>query len=190
MEYAPAFTVPQETRNHLYEDALKIAREVGYINAGTIEFLVDKHGEHYFIEMNPRIQVEHTVTEQTTGVDLVQAQILIAEGLPLDDPQLCLTWDNIHQYGYAIQCRVTTEDPRNNFAPDTGKITPVPQRRRQRRTPGRRQCVCWRCHFAVLRQPVGKDHHHRPHVCRRGPQRRCVLWRRFACAASRPMCRF
>lgn len=123
VEYAPAFTVPQATRDQLYADALKIAHEVGYINAGTIEFLVDKHGEHFFIEMNPRIQVEHTVTEQTTGVDLVQSQILVAEGVALDDPELNLTQETIHQYGYAIQCRVTTEDPRNNFAPDTGKIT-------------------------------------------------------------------
>ena len=85
---------------------------------------MDKDGNHYFIEMNPRIQVEHTVTEMVTGVDLVRAQILIAEGCPLSDPRIGLTkQEDVHISGYAIQCRVTTEDPANNFAPDTGKIT-------------------------------------------------------------------
>ena len=123
IEYTPAFTVPLALRERIYEDALKIARAVNYVNAGTVEFLVDKDNNHYFIEMNPRIQVEHTVTEVTTGVDLVQAQILIAQGLALTDPQLNLTPETIQQKGFAIQCRVTTEDPRNNFAPDTGKMT-------------------------------------------------------------------
>ena len=85
---------------------------------------MDRNGSHYFIEMNPRIQVEHTVTEMVTGIDLVRAQILIAEGLPMSDPRIGLTCqEDLHINGYAIQCRVTTEDPRNNFAPDTGKIT-------------------------------------------------------------------
>ena len=74
-------------RQALYEDAVKIAKHVGYVNAGTLEFLVDREGHHYFIEMNPRIQVEHTVTEMVTGVDLVRSQILIAEGCPLSDPR-------------------------------------------------------------------------------------------------------
>ena len=124
VEFAPAWSVPESVRAELHADAVKIAKHVGYINAGTLEFLVDKNGGHYFIEMNPRIQVEHTVTEQVTGIDLVQAQILIAEGYPLSDPQIGISCqDEIKVNGYAIQCRVTTEDPANNFAPDTGKIT-------------------------------------------------------------------
>lgn len=124
VEFAPAFSVPQKIRERLYEDAVKIARHVGYVNAGTVEFLVDKNGGYYFIEMNPRIQVEHTVTEMVTGVDLVRAQILIAAGYPLSTPEIGLTVQNdVKMQGFAIQCRVTTEDPANNFAPDTGKIT-------------------------------------------------------------------
>ncbi len=124
VEFAPAWSVPEETRKKLYEDAVKVAKHVGYVSAGTVEFLVDKNGGHYFIEMNPRIQVEHTVTEQVTGVDLVRAQILIAEGHPLSHPEIGITsQDSVHLNGYALQCRVTTEDPANNFAPDTGKVT-------------------------------------------------------------------
>ncbi len=125
VEYAPAWSVPQETIEALRADAVKISKHVGYVNAGTVEFLVDgKSGQHYFIEMNPRIQVEHTVTEMVTGVDLVRAQILIAEGHPLSHPSIGLArQEDLRMDGYAIQCRVTTEDPANNFAPDTGKIT-------------------------------------------------------------------
>ena len=124
VEFTPAFSVAPEVRQALYDDAVKIAKHVGYVNAGTLEFLVDKEGHHYFIEMNPRIQVEHTVTEMVTGIDLVRSQILIAEGRPLSDPEIGITSQaDVHQNGYAIQCRVTTEDPANNFAPDTGKIT-------------------------------------------------------------------
>lgn len=124
VEYAPAFSVPERVREALHADAVKIAKYVGYTCAGTIEFLVDRDGNHYFIEMNPRIQVEHTVTEMITGVDLVRAQILIAEGEPLSTPLIGLKrQDDVHINGYAIQCRVTTEDPSNNFAPDCGKIT-------------------------------------------------------------------
>ena len=124
VEFTPAFSVAPEVRQALYDDAVKIAKHVGYVNAGTLEFLVDKDGHHYFIEMNPRIQVEHTVTEMVTGIDLVRSQILIAEGRPLSDPEIGITsQEDVYQNGYAIQCRVTTEDPANNFAPDTGKIT-------------------------------------------------------------------
>ena len=125
VEYAPAWSVPRETVEALRADAVKIARHVGYVNAGTVEFLVDgKTGQHYFIEMNPRIQVEHTVTEMVTGIDLVRAQILIAQGHPLSHPAIGLArQEDLRCDGYAIQCRVTTEDPANNFAPDTGKIT-------------------------------------------------------------------
>jgi pyruvate carboxylase len=124
VEFSPAFSVDKKIRQALYEDAVKIAKHVGYVNAGTLEFLVDREGHHYFIEMNPRIQVEHTVTEMVTGVDLVRSQILIAEGCPLSDPRIGIRkQSDLHLNGYAIQCRVTTEDPSNNFAPDTGKIT-------------------------------------------------------------------
>ncbi len=124
VEFAPAFSVSQEVRDKLYADAVKIAKHVGYTNAGTLEFLVDRDENYYFIEMNPRIQVEHTVTEMITGIDLVRAQILIAEGYPLSDPRIGITDQSaIKRDGYAIQCRVTTEDPANNFAPDTGRIT-------------------------------------------------------------------
>ena len=124
VEVAPAWSVPEETRAKLRSDAVKIAKSVGYVSAGTVEFLVDAYGNHYFIEMNPRIQVEHTVTEMVTGIDLVRAQILIAEGYPLSCPDIGLTCqEDLHINGYAIQCRVTTEDPQNNFAPDNGRIT-------------------------------------------------------------------
>ena len=124
VEVAPAWSVPEGTREKLRADAVKIAKSVGYVSAGTVEFLVDAYGNHYFIEMNPRIQVEHTVTEMVTGIDLVRAQILIAEGYPLSCPDIGLTrQEDLHINGYAIQCRVTTEDPQNNFAPDNGRIT-------------------------------------------------------------------
>ena len=124
VEFAPAWYVPQETVEALRRDAVKIARSVGYVSAGTVEFLVDKNGGYYFIEMNPRIQVEHTVTEMVTGVDIVRSQILIAAGYPLSHPEIGLNrQEDVHVDGYAIQCRVTTEDPANNFAPDNGKIT-------------------------------------------------------------------
>ncbi|MCR4804367.1 MAG: pyruvate carboxylase, partial [Clostridia bacterium] len=124
VEYTPAFSLPEALRSRLHEDALKIARHVGYVSAGTVEFLVDRHGNHYFIEMNPRIQVEHTVTEEVTGVDIVRAQILIADGESLDSDLIGVgKQEDITCRGCAIQCRVTTEDPANNFAPDTGKVT-------------------------------------------------------------------
>ena len=124
VEFTPAFSVDQKVRDALCADAVKIAKEVGFVNAGTVEFLVDSQGHHYFIEMNPRIQVEHTVTEMVTGVDLVRSQLLIAAGKPLSAPEIGITCqEDICPRGYAIQCRVTTEDPANNFAPDTGKIT-------------------------------------------------------------------
>lgn len=123
IEFTPAITLTDEQRQTICNDALKIACEVGYANAGTVEFLVDKDNKHYFIEMNPRIQVEHTVTEVVTGYDLVQSQILIAQGYALNSPEIGInSQSDIQQRGYAIQCRVTTEDPTNNFAPDTGRI--------------------------------------------------------------------
>ncbi len=124
VEFAPAWSVAPEIRERLCADAVKIAKAVGYVNAGTVEFLVDKNGKHYFIEMNPRIQVEHTVTEMVTGIDLVRAQILIAAGVPLSHPEIGLAeQSDLKMDGYSIQCRVTTEDPKNNFAPDNGRIS-------------------------------------------------------------------
>ena len=123
IEFTPALNISQELRDKLCADAIKIAKAVNYRNAGTVEFLIDKDENHYFIEMNPRIQVEHTVTEMTTGIDLVQSQIMIAEGYPLDSPEVNIRQEEIRPRGFAIQCRVTTEDPMNSFAPDTGVIT-------------------------------------------------------------------
>jgi pyruvate carboxylase len=100
---------------------VKFARHIGYRNAGTVEFLLDPDGNYVFIEMNPGIQVEHTVTEEVTDVDLVQSQLRIAAGETLAD--LGLTQDSIRLRGAALQCRITTEDPANGFRPDTGKIT-------------------------------------------------------------------
>jgi pyruvate carboxylase len=123
IEFTPALTLTDEQRKNICDDAVKIAQHINYINAGTVEFLVDHSGKHYFIEMNPRIQVEHTVTENVTGVDLVQSQILIAEGFKLSDPRIGLeSQDSVKVNGYSIQLRVTTEDPSNQFMPDTGKL--------------------------------------------------------------------
>jgi len=123
IEFAPALTLSPELRQSICDDALKIARAVSYRSAGTLEFLVDAGGSHYFIEMNPRIQVEHTVTEMITGIDLVQAQLLIAQGYPLSSRQINIRGqEDIQTKGYAIQCRVTTEDPGNQFSPETGII--------------------------------------------------------------------
>jgi pyruvate carboxylase len=120
VEMAPAFWLDTSIREALWADAVKIAKSVGYRNAGTVEFLVDREGRHYFIEVNPRIQVEHTVTEEVTGVDLVQSQLRIAGGATLSD--LGLSQQAVGTRGVAVQCRVTTEDPKNGFAPDHGRI--------------------------------------------------------------------
>ncbi|KAI7900118.1 pyruvate carboxylase [Cokeromyces recurvatus] len=120
VEIAPAKNLDPKVREAILNDAIKIAKAVKYKNAGTAEFLVDNQNRHYFIEINPRIQVEHTITEEITGIDIVAAQIQIAAGALL--PQLGLTQQRIRQRGYAIQCRVTTEDPEKGFQPDTGKI--------------------------------------------------------------------
>ncbi|KAK9381571.1 carbamoyl-phosphate synthase L chain, ATP binding domain-containing protein [Kockiozyma suomiensis] len=120
VEIAPAKDLPKSVRDAILKDAVRLAASVKYRNAGTAEFLVDRQNRHYFIEINPRIQVEHTITEEITGIDLVAAQIQIAAGATL--AQLGLTQDRITYRGFAIQCRITTEDPTKNFAPDTGKI--------------------------------------------------------------------
>ncbi|RCK58886.1 Pyruvate carboxylase [Candida viswanathii] len=120
VEIAPAKSLPKHVRDAILTDAVKLAKSANYRNAGTAEFLVDAQDRHYFIEINPRIQVEHTITEEITGVDLVAAQIQIAAGASLQ--QLGLLQDKITTRGFAIQCRITTEDPTKNFQPDTGKI--------------------------------------------------------------------
>lgn len=123
IEFAPAFSLDPDVRERICEDAVRIAKHVGYTNAGTLEFLVDKNGDYYFIEMNTRVQVEHTVTEEVTGIDIVQSQILIAEGCKLSDPEINIqSQDDVQVRGYSIQCRITTEDPKKGFMPDTGKI--------------------------------------------------------------------
>ncbi len=124
IEFTPAMGLSAKQKEALYSDALKIAKSVNYKNAGTVEFLLDKGGNHYFIEVNPRIQVEHTITELVTGVDIVQAQILIAQGYKLSSEKINIkSQDDVRVNGHAIQCRVTTEDPANNLFPDAGKIT-------------------------------------------------------------------
>jgi pyruvate carboxylase len=123
IELAPSLDLNEKKRQELCGYAMKIAEAVGYSNAGTVEFLMDQSGSFYFIETNPRIQVEHTVTEMVTGRNLVQAQIRIAEGYKLSDPEIGIrSQKDIELRGFAIQCRVTTEDPENNFAPDFGTI--------------------------------------------------------------------
>lgn len=125
VEIAPAPNLDPNVRKALCDAAVAIGRAVNYANAGTVEFLVDVDtSEFYFIEVNPRIQVEHTVTEQVTGVDLIQSQILISQDTTLDDPAIDLpSQDAVVTHGFAIQCRVTTEDPTNLFMPDYGRIT-------------------------------------------------------------------
>ncbi len=127
IELAPAPNLDPALRERICADAVAFARQIGYSCAGTVEFLVDERGNHVFIEMNPRIQVEHTVTEEITDVDLVQSQLRIAAGETLAD--LGLSQDTVTIRGAALQCRITTEDPANGFRPDTGRITAY-------RTPG------------------------------------------------------
>jgi pyruvate carboxylase len=124
IEIAPSVGLSTRVRQELCEAAVRIAREIGYDNAGTVEFLLDiDRDEWFFIEMNPRIQVEHTVTEVITGVDLVRSQILVAQGHELHSQEVALPQQNdIPRIGYAVQCRITTEDPENNFTPDYGKL--------------------------------------------------------------------
>jgi pyruvate carboxylase len=121
IELAPAPNLPEELRAKICADAVAFARQINYSYAGTVEFLLDERGHHVFIEMNPRIQVEHTVTEEITDVDLVASQMRIADGETLE--ALGLAQDKLVVHGAAMQCRITTEDPANGFRPDTGRIT-------------------------------------------------------------------
>ena len=127
IELAPAPNLAAELRDKMCADAAAFARHIGYSCAGTVEFLLDENGQYVFIEMNPRIQVEHTVTEEITDVDLVSSQLRIASGETLDD--LGLHQGDVRPHGAALQCRITTEDPANGFRPDTGRISAL-------RTPG------------------------------------------------------
>jgi pyruvate carboxylase len=123
VEVAPAANLRQEVKDKLYEYALRLGREVGYYCAGTVEFLVDQDDSIYFIEVNPRIQVEHTITEEITGIDLVRTQFLVTMGYPLDHRTIFIkSQEDIEYNGFAIQCRVTTEDPANDFKPDYGTL--------------------------------------------------------------------
>lgn len=123
VEVAPAASLPEAFRKEICEAAVKLMKNIGYVNAGTVEFLVTPDNQFYFIEVNPRIQVEHTITEMITGIDIVQAQLLIADGFSMASEEIGIpSQDVIHCYGNAIQCRITTEDPANQFFPDTGKL--------------------------------------------------------------------
>ena len=123
VEIAPAFSLSEKLRKDICDAAIKLMKNVNYVNAGTVEFLVTPDEKFYFIEVNPRVQVEHTVTEMITGIDIVQTQIKVAEGYALDSKEIAIpSQESIHCQGNAIQCRITTEDPMNNFMPDSGKI--------------------------------------------------------------------
>ncbi len=124
IEYAPSLGLPQETKDSLYQYAIDICKAVDYNNIGTVEFLVDDDGSIYFIEVNPRIQVEHTVTEMITNIDLVKTQLFIAGGYKLSDQQIKIpSQESVQLTGYALQCRITTENPANDFKPDYGVVT-------------------------------------------------------------------
>ena len=123
IEFAPSFDLDTETKHALYDYALKICKAVNYNNIGTVEFLVE-HNEIYFIEVNPRVQVEHTVTEVVTNIDLIKAQLFIAGGYKLSDEQIKIpSQDALKISGFALQCRITTEDPQNDFKPDYGTVS-------------------------------------------------------------------
>ena len=124
VEIAPSIDLPGDLRKDLCQSAANLAKSIGYDNAGTVEYLYDMDSnEWFFIEMNPRIQVEHTVTECVTGIDLVQSQILVSLGKELHGSEISIpAQDDIPCNGYAIQCRITTEDPEKGFAPDYGRI--------------------------------------------------------------------
>lgn len=123
VEIAPSLALDEGLRGEMCQSAVALMKKAGYVNAGTVEFLLSGDGKFYFLEVNPRIQVEHTITELITGIDLVQSQIRVAEGYRLSDPEIGIaSQESIGRRGYAIQCRVTTEDPENNFLPDTGRI--------------------------------------------------------------------
>ena len=118
IELAPSPQINDEQRQYIGELAVKVAREVGYENAGTVEFLLDSDGSFYFMEMNTRVQVEHTITEEITGIDIVREQIRIASGLPLSVQQETITYT-----GFSAQFRINAEDAKNGFLPSFGRIS-------------------------------------------------------------------
>ena len=170
VEVAPSQGLPEKTRQALYDAALAVGRSVGLNNAGTVEFLVDADtGEHYFIEVNPRIQVEHTVTEAITGYDIVKSQILVAQGSPLSDPEIGLgDQSKITYRGFAIQSRVTTEDPANKLRSRLWTPRALPQRGRQRHPTRRGHGLLGCGHYALLRFDARQSDGLRPtlHRCR------------------------
>ena len=125
VEIAPSIDLPLDLRKAICEAAVRLCKGANYVNAGTVEFLLDlDRNEFFFIEVNPRIQVEHTVTEVVTGFDIVKSQILVAQGHKLHESPLNVpVQENIETRGCAMQCRITTEDPENHFIPDYGRIT-------------------------------------------------------------------
>ncbi len=124
IEFAPSFDLKQTIKDALYKYAIDICKAVNYNNIGTVEFLVDDDDAIYFIEVNPRVQVEHTVTEVVTNIDLIKTQLFIAGGYKLADQQIKIpNQEAVKVNGYALQCRITTEDPQNDFKPDYGEIT-------------------------------------------------------------------
>ena len=120
LEEAPSIFLTEELREEMGKVAVKAAKAVNYQNVGTIEFLVDKYGKYYFMEMNTRIQVEHPITEMITGIDLVKEQLKIASGMKLDIEQ-----KDVKITGHAIECRINAEDPKNKFMPCPGTINEV-----------------------------------------------------------------
>lgn len=123
VEIAPSLTLGKEQRQNILDAAVRLMKNVHYVSAGTVEFLATPDGNFYFIEVNPRIQVEHTVTEMITGIDIVQTQIKVAMGYDLHGPEIALPEQKDLTFrGHAIQCRITTEEPANNFMPDTGRL--------------------------------------------------------------------
>jgi acetyl-CoA carboxylase biotin carboxylase subunit len=118
LEEAPCYVLRDDVRDKLINNAVKACKHLGYDSVGTIEFLVDKYGNHYFMEMNTRVQVEHPITEMVTGVDIIKQQIRVASGLKLNIKQ-----EDIKLHGYSIECRINAEDIKNNFAPSPGRIT-------------------------------------------------------------------
>ncbi|GIW75725.1 MAG: hypothetical protein KatS3mg104_0788 [Phycisphaerae bacterium] len=125
VEVAPSWSLTRKLRQDICEAAVRLMKSANYIAAGTVEFLVDAdRGDFFFIEVNPRVQVEHTVTEQVTGIDIVKTQILVAQGFKLHEPPINIPpQDQIQTHGTAIQCRITSEDPENKFIPDYGRIS-------------------------------------------------------------------
>ena len=118
MEEAPAASISPKLRSDICKAAAKAAKSIGYTNAGTIEFVVDKDENFYFLEMNTRIQVEHTITESITGIDLIKEQIRLAMG-----DELGYNQSDVQIQGHAIECRINAEDPANNFMPSPGLVT-------------------------------------------------------------------